>query len=94
MVIPRDSMIDEFYSRYDLGYDTDNAKKPDPNFFGGLGPKNTVADFVSELSDSLFRDILGDETMDKSLGSFDKDELFRVMAKIFLSDGFRRYAKT
>lgn len=57
----------------------------DSNFFGGLGPMNTVADFVSELSDSLFRDILGNETMDRALGSFEKDELFRVMAKIFLS---------
>lgn len=66
--------------------------EPDPDFFGGLGPMNTVADFVSELHDSLFRDILGDETMDRPLGSFDKNELFRIMARIFLSRGFEGWA--
>jgi len=67
-------------------------EKSDPDFFGGLGPMNTVADFISELNDSFFRDILGDETMDRSLGSFDKDDLFRVMAQIFLNTGFERWA--
>lgn len=69
-----------------------SEEKPDPDFFGGLGPMNTVADFVSELHDSLFRDILGDETMDRPLGSFEKDELFRIMAGIFLSRGFEGWA--
>lgn len=67
-------------------------KKSDPNFFGGLGPMNTVADFISELNDSFFRDILGDETMDRPLGSFEKDDLFRVMAQIFLNTGFEKWA--
>ncbi len=44
------------------------GEKPDPGFFGGLGPMNTVADFISELNDSYFRDILGDETMDRGSG--------------------------
>lgn len=69
-----------------------SEEKPDPNFFGGFGPMNTVADFVSELHDSLFRDMLGDETMDRPLGSFEKDELFRIMARIFLSRGFEGWA--
>ena len=55
--------------------------------FMGLGPMNTVSDFVSELYDALFRDILGDEIMDRPLGSFDRHELFRVMSRIFLQDG-------
>jgi hypothetical protein len=83
--------FDEFYSREDSAIDTKDYKKPDPNFFGGLGAMNTVADFVSELSDSLFRDILGNETMDRTLGSFEKEDLFRVMAKIFLNTGFERW---
>ena len=66
-------------------------EKPDPNFYGGLGPMNTVADFVAELNDSFFRDILGDETMDRQLGSFKQDDLFRVMARIFLNTGFERW---
>lgn len=62
------------------------------NDFMGLGPMNTVSDFVSELYDGLFRDILGDDVMDRTLGSFDRKELFKVMAKIFLQDGnFRIY---
>lgn len=67
-------------------------KKPDPNFFGGLGPMNTVADFISELNDSYFRDILGDETMDRALGSFEQEDLFRLMARIFLNTGFEKWA--
>lgn len=67
-------------------------EKSDPNFFGGLGPMNTVADFISELNDSFFRDILGNETMGKALGSFEKEDLFRVMAKIFLNTGFEKWA--
>ena len=67
-------------------------EKPDPDFFGGLGPMNTVADFISELNDSFFRDILGNEIMDKARGSFEKEDLFRVMAKIFLNTGFEKWA--
>lgn len=84
--------FDEFYSREDSAIDTKDYKKPDPNFFGGLGPMNTVADFVAELNDSFFRDILGDETMDRALGSFKQDDLFRVMARIFLNTGFEKWA--
>lgn len=84
--------FDEFYSREDAAIDTKDCKKPDPDFFGGLGPMNTVADFVSELNDSFFRDILGDETMDRALGSFEKEDLFRVMAQIFLNTGFEKWA--
>ena len=73
-------------------YTDDGRAIPDPNFFGGLGPMNTVADFISELNDSFFRDILGNETMDKALGSFEKEDLFRVMAKIFLNTGFEKWA--
>lgn len=62
-------------------------------FFDVIGPTNTVADFVSELYDSLFRDILGDELMDRQLGSFSKDEMFRVMSKIFLQDGNEKLYK-
>lgn len=62
------------------------------NDFMGLGPMNTVSDFVSELYDGLFRDILGDDVMDRTIGSFDRKELFKVMSKIFLQDGnFRIY---
>lgn len=61
--------------------------KREDEWLMGLGPMNTVADFVSELYDSLFRDILGGDVMDRTLGSFDKQELFRVMARIFLQDG-------
>lgn len=73
-------------------YDDNGREIPDPDFFGGLGPMNTVADFISELNDSFFRDILGDEMMDRALGSFEKDDLFRVMARIFLNTGFEKWA--
>lgn len=75
----------------ELGNEGWKSTKPDPDYFGGLGPMNTVADFVSELSDSLFRDILGDEMMDKPLGSFRKEELFPVMARIFLNIGCEKW---
>ena len=52
-----------------------------------LGPMNTVADFISELYDSIFRDILGNDIMDRTLGSFSKQDLFRVMSCVFLQDG-------
>lgn len=65
----------------------------DEKFFGGLGPMNTVADYIMELNDCLFRDILGDETMDRPLGSFKQDDLFKIMARIFLSTGFERWAR-
>lgn len=67
-----------------------NSKTDDQNFFGGLSPMNTVGDFVAELYDGLFRDILGDETMDRALGSFDSRELFKVMGQIFLQDANRK----
>lgn len=67
-------------------------------FFGGLGPANTISDFITELYEGLFRDILGDETMDRALGSFNRTELFSVMSKIFLQDGnqklFRAYTES
>ena len=63
----------------------DNSEET-KTFYEVLGPANTVADFVSELYDSLFRDILGDSIMDRSLGSFTKDELFRIMSCVFLQD--------
>lgn len=68
------------------------VKQPELDFFDGLGAANTVADFVSELGDSLFRDILGSETMDRTLGSFKKEELFQVMARIFLNIGCEKWA--
>ena len=55
--------------------------------FMGLSPNNTVSDFVAELYDAMYRDILGNETMDRALGSFDRHELFKVMSRIFLQDG-------
>ena len=55
-----------------------------------LGPMNTVADFISELYDSIFRDILGNDIMDRTLGSFSKQDLFRVMSCVFLQDGNQR----
>lgn len=73
--------------------DFKSTEQKDPGFFEVLGPNNTVADFVSELYDSLFRDILGNDVMDAKLGSFSKDELFRVMSKIFLQDGNQRLYK-
>lgn len=73
---------------YTIDYD-ESEKDTTANDFMGLGPMNTVSDFVSELYDVLFRDILGDDTMDRTLGSFDRKELFKVMAKIFLQDGNR-----
>lgn len=62
-------------------------------YFMGLSASNTVSDVVTELYDAMFREILGDETMDRALGSFDRKELFRVMAKIFLQDGNQKIYK-
>lgn len=59
----------------------------DANYFGGLGPMNTVGDFVTELYDNLFRQILGSDTMDRPLASFETSEFYTVMAKIFLESG-------
>ena len=59
----------------------------DANYFGGLGPMNTIGDFVTELYDNLFREILGEEMMDRPLCSFSAPEFYAVMAKIFLQDG-------
>lgn len=69
------------------------SEQKDPGFFEALGPNNTVADFVSELYDSLFRDILGNDVMDSKLGSFSKDEMFRIMSKVFLQDGNQKLYK-
>lgn len=63
------------------------------DFLMGLGAQNTVSDFVSELYDTLFREILGDDVMDRALGSFNRKELFLVMSKIFLQDGNQRIYK-
>jgi len=65
----------------------------DANYFGGLGPMNTVGDFITELYDNLFREILGDDTMDRPLASFSQSEFFTVMAKIFLQDGNQQLYK-
>ena len=62
-------------------------------YFMGLSASNTVSDVVTELYDAMFREILGDETMDRALGSFNRQELFRVMAKIFLQDGNQKIYK-
>ena len=72
-----------------LSFDNEPEEDTIKNNFMGLGPMNTVSDFVIELYDGLFRDILGDDTMDRTLGSFDSKELFKVMSKIFLQDGNR-----
>ena len=74
---------------YTIDYDESEEKTSENNFMG-LGPMNTVSDFVIELYDGLFREILGDDTMDRTLGSFDSKELFKVMSKIFLQDGNRK----
>ena len=63
------------------------------SYFMGLSASNTVSDVVTELYDAMFREILGDETMDRALGSFNRQELFRVMAKIFLQDGNQKIYK-
>lgn len=63
------------------------------DYFMGLSASNTVSDVVTELYETMFREILGDETMDRALGSFDRKELFRVMAKIFLQDGNQKLYK-
>lgn len=82
-----------FEDTFDLGPDGIEPEQKDPGYFEVLGPDNTVADFVSELYDSLFRDILGNEVMDAKLRSFSKDELFRVMSRIFLQDGNQKLYK-
>lgn len=56
-------------------------------YFMGLSANNTVADVVTELYDAVFREILGDDVMDSTLGGLSRKELFRVMSKIFLQDG-------
>ena len=58
-------------------------------YFMGLSANNTVADVVTELYDAVFREILGDDVMDSTLGGLSRKELFRVMSKIFLQDGNR-----
>ena len=65
----------------------DTGMEIDANYFGGLGPMNTVGDFITELYDKLFREILGDDTVDRALCSFEPKEFYEVMAKIFLQDG-------
>lgn len=70
-----------------LKIDCEEEQGQGEEFLMGLGAMNTVSDFVSELYDVLFREILGDDIMDRALGSFDKKELFLVMSKIFLQDG-------
>ena len=76
-----------------LRIDCEEEQPRDEEFLMGLGAMNTVSDFISELYDVLFREILGDDVMDRTLGSFDKKELFLVMSKIFLQDGNQRLYK-
>ena len=71
----------------------ENNEESISNYFMGLSASNTVSDVVTELYDAMFREILGDETMDRALGSFNRQELFRVMAKIFLQDGNQKIYK-
>lgn len=74
-----------------INVDTEKCKQTDieidANYFGGLGPMNTVGDFITELYDNLFREILGDDIVDRPLCSFEPKEFYEVMAKIFLQDG-------
>lgn len=71
----------------------ENNEESISDYFMGLSASNTVSDVVTELYDAMFREILGDDTMDRALGSFDRKELFRVMAKIFLQDGNQKLYK-
>lgn len=66
------------------------ATPENEGYFMGLSANNTVADVVTELYEAMFREILGDDIMDSTLGGFSRGELFRVMAKIFLQDGNKR----
>ena len=90
-------MNDGFYGDLkaigNLKIDCEEEQNQSEEFLMGLGAMNTVSDFVSELYDVLFREILGDEVMDRTLGSFDKKELFLVMSKVFLQDGNQRIYK-
>lgn len=71
--------------------ETENIEVAEPEgYFMGLSANNTVADVVTELYEAIFREILGDDIMDSTLGGFSRGELFRVMAKIFLQDGNKR----
>ena len=58
--------------------------------FMGLSANNTVSDVVAELYDEMFREILGDDIMDSTLGSFSRGELFRIMSKVFLQDANKK----
>lgn len=70
--------------------ETENIEVAEPEgYFMGLSANNTVADVVTELYDAVFREILGDDVMDSTLGGLSKKELFRIMSKIFLQDGNR-----
>lgn len=70
--------------------ETENIEVAEPEgYFMGLSANNTVADVVTELYDAVFREILGDDVMDSTLGGLSRKELFRVMSKIFLQDGNR-----
>lgn len=80
-------LIGELNAIGNLHIECEEEQNQSEEFLMGLGAMNTVSDFVSELYDVLFREILGDEIMDRTLGSFDKKELFLLMSKIFLQDG-------
>lgn len=74
--------------------ETENIEVAEPEgYFMGLSANNTVADVVTELYDAVFREILGDDVMDSTLGGLSRKELFRVMSKIFLQDGNRTIFK-
>lgn len=80
-------LIGELNGIGNLKIDCEEEQDQGEEFLMGLGAMNTVSDFVSELYDTLFREILGDDIMDRALGTFSKKELFLVMSKIFLQDG-------
>jgi hypothetical protein len=86
-------LIGELNAIGNLKIDCEEEQNREDEFLMGLGAMNTVSDFVSELYDVLFREILGDDVMDRTLGSFDKKELFLVMSRIFLQDGNQKLYK-
>lgn len=81
----------KYWTEFDVeSTETENIEVAEPEgYFMGLSANNTVADVVTELYDAVFREILGDDVMDSTLGGLSRKELFRVMSKIFLQDGNR-----
>lgn len=81
----------KYWTEFDVeSTEIENIEVAEPEgYFMGLSANNTVADVVTELYDAVFREILGDDVMDSTLGGLSRKELFRVMSKIFLQDGNR-----